>query len=154
MTQKEKYLQKLAGKKSNAVRHAEWRNTNREWLVESQKLAMKIVVELERQKMTQKELAVTIGKSPQYVNKLLSGNEKFGFEILVKIQNALNLGLLSSYKPKKSAKIIQFTMQTEVNQTEFQYRSADSQFKITSTHKNLLLKERSDEEAQLYANQI
>ncbi len=110
MTPKEKYLQKIAGKKSEAVKQAEWRNANREWLVESQKLAMKILEELDKQDMTQKELAEIIGKSPQYVNKLLRGNEKFGFEVLVKIQNALNLGILSTYKPKKSAKIIQFTM--------------------------------------------
>lgn len=98
MTNKEKYLKKIAGQKSKALQQAMWRNENREWLKESQKLALKILMALDNKNMSQKDLAIAIGKSPQYVNKLLKGNEKFGFEILVKIQNALNIGLLSTFE--------------------------------------------------------
>ncbi|MGI9526722.1 MAG: helix-turn-helix domain-containing protein [Weeksellaceae bacterium] len=106
MTNKEKYLKKIAGQESKAMQQAKWRNENREWLIESQKLAVKILLELDRKKMTQKELAEAIGKSPQYVNKLLRGNEKFGFEVLVKIQNALHIGLLATYESNQKIKEI------------------------------------------------
>ncbi|MXV38311.1 helix-turn-helix domain-containing protein [Flavobacteriaceae bacterium Ap0902] len=117
MTNKEKFLKRIAGQESKALQQAKWRNANREWLKESHKLALKILMALDEKNMNQKDLAEATGKSPQYINKLLKGNEKFGFEILVKIQNTLNIGLLSTFEP--TARIKEFVVEEKLKMQRF-----------------------------------
>lgn len=86
MTSKEKYLQKLAGRESEAVKNAKERIKSREWLKESQKLAIRILMRLDDLNWTQVKLADELGVTPQYVNKLLKGKEKFGWDNLIAIR--------------------------------------------------------------------
>ena len=100
MTSKEKYLQKLAGRESDAVKNAKERIKNREWLKESQKLAIRILLRLDELKWTQVKLADELGVTPQYVNKLLKGKEKFGWDNLIAIQRILDMPILYASSSK------------------------------------------------------
>ena len=100
MTRKEKYLLKIEGTESDAVQLAKERIKNREWLNASQQLAVKILMKLDDLNLTQKDLAAKLGVTAQYVNKLLKGKEKFGWEMLVAIQYALDMPILLGYQQK------------------------------------------------------
>lgn len=106
MTSKEKYLSKLANRESVAVTEARERIKNREWLQESQNLALRILMRLDQLGMKQKDLAKELGVSAQYVNKLLKGKEKFGWDNVVAIQRILDMPILHGYQPEleRSAK--------------------------------------------------
>lgn len=102
MTSKEKYLKRIAGQETDAIKEAKERVENRSWLRESKKLALRILIRLDELEWTQKNLSSKLEVSPQYVNKLLKGNEKFGFDIIVKLQEILDLPILYSYKKKEN----------------------------------------------------
>lgn len=106
MTSKEKYLSKLANRESVALTEARERIKNREWLQESQNLALRILMRLDQLSMKQKDLAKELGVSAQYVNKLLKGKEKFGWDNVVAIQRILDMPILHGYQPEleRSAK--------------------------------------------------
>jgi len=104
MTSKEKYLKRIAGQESEAIKEAKTRVENRSWLIESQKLALKILIRLDELGWKQATLANELGVTAQYVNKLVKGNEKFGFDILVKLQDILDIPILDGYKIKGSGK--------------------------------------------------
>lgn len=110
MTNKEKYLQKIAGKESDEIKEAKWRVENHAWIRESKKMALKILLRLDELNWTQKELAVRLGKSPQYVNKLLSGNTKFGFEVIVQLQDILKFPLLNTYQREEEIESKSFSV--------------------------------------------
>ncbi|AQW90039.1 helix-turn-helix transcriptional regulator [Elizabethkingia anophelis] len=98
MTNKEKYLRKIADQESIAVKEAKERLKNKIWLKESKKLALRILIRLDELNWSQKDLADKLFVSPPYVNKLLKGNEKFGWEILVSLQEILNLPILHGFQ--------------------------------------------------------
>jgi transcriptional regulator with XRE-family HTH domain len=45
--------------------------------------------------MTQKALAENIGVSPQYINKVLNGQENLSLQTIAKLSDALNIELIS-----------------------------------------------------------
>lgn len=95
MTNTEK-LQKLsAGKNPKIIEDIKYRNANRVWLKNSKKIALEILLKLDELQWSQKDLAEKLGVSPQYINKLLKGNEKFGFEILSQLEETMELCVFS-----------------------------------------------------------
>lgn len=98
MTSKTKYLQKIAGTQSKAVTQAKINIENRIWIKESKKIALKILIQLDELKWTQAYLAEELEVSPQYISKLLKGNDKFGFDILVKLQKVLSIPIFSDFE--------------------------------------------------------
>ncbi len=97
MTNKEKFLSLVSPASDETLESIRFRNTNKEWLRESKRIAFKILKTLKAKGMSQKELAEQMGVSPQYVNKLVKGKENFTLETLAKLQNTLNIPLLASY---------------------------------------------------------
>ena len=73
---------------------AEWRKANKDWLRYSRKIAIVIAMSLEEKNMSQKQLAEQIGCSPQYVSRLLKGEENLTLETLCKLENALNVPII------------------------------------------------------------
>ena len=73
---------------------AEWRRANRNWLRQSQMIAMKMLDAMEEQHLTQRELAERMGCSQQYVSKVLKGRENLSIETISKIEDALSLSIL------------------------------------------------------------
>ena len=77
---------------------------NRFWLDKSFNIAIQILSKLRSNKKqdlkpsTKKELAKSMGVTPQYVNKLVKGSENLTLETICKIENILEFDIL---KPKQ-----------------------------------------------------
>jgi DNA-binding XRE family transcriptional regulator len=100
---KEKFMELVSEQRIDTIEKIKWRVDNRPWLRVSQSIALDILEKLEVLGWTQKYLAEQLGVSPQYVNKLVKGNENLTLETLVKLQNVLDLPIFAiSYRPQSS----------------------------------------------------
>ncbi len=84
-----------AGKMSSWHEEADWYRKNIGWLKRSSKIAFHILSELEEQGISQKELALRMDVTPQYVNKIVKGKENLSLETIWKIEEALGITLIS-----------------------------------------------------------
>ncbi len=75
---------------------AQWRKENRRWLRYSGFIALKVMGRLEEMNMSQKELAIKMGCSPQYISKLLKGSENLTLDTISKLEECLDLDLVKS----------------------------------------------------------
>lgn len=99
-----KVLEKLKNqsiKDEGWLKEAKWRQENEAWLDLSFAIAVKILRTLRNRNMTQKDLAVALGLSPQYVNKIVKGSENLTIETITKIEKALQISLIEV--PDKSS---------------------------------------------------
>jgi transcriptional regulator with XRE-family HTH domain len=80
-------------RKSEWLEEAKQRKQNEAWLRKSQMIAVKILRELRRIDLTQKQLAEKLNVSPQTVNKWIKGKENFTLETISKIESALGITL-------------------------------------------------------------
>ncbi|WP_346998641.1 helix-turn-helix domain-containing protein [Bacteroides cellulosilyticus] len=74
---------------------AEYRIANKSWLRYSQKIAMQMLDKMKQLKITQKQLAEKMNCSQQYISKILKGKENLSLETLTKIENALDIQILT-----------------------------------------------------------
>ncbi len=88
----------VSSKPSKWIEKAKQREANSEWINKSVKIAIHILHEIEAlkssQSMSQRVLAKRLGVSPQYVNKILKGQENLSLETICKIEKALNITLV------------------------------------------------------------
>jgi transcriptional regulator with XRE-family HTH domain len=69
---------------------------DRKWLRYSSKIARRVIAELRGNKeINQKQLAERIDVSPQYINKVLKGQENLTLETISKLSDALGVELIS-----------------------------------------------------------
>lgn len=92
-------LNKIASKKqSEWLIEAKERAANAIWRDKSVKIAIRVLHEIRKQKeingMTQKKLAEEMGVSPQYINRIVKGNENLTLETITNLEKALNVTLL------------------------------------------------------------
>lgn len=92
-------LKNLITKEPSAwLEKAKWNQENRDWLEKSAKIAIKILREIRAQKekngMSQKKLAEILFVSPQYINKIVKGQENFSLETICKIEKVLGISLI------------------------------------------------------------
>lgn len=88
-------LNKLTeGKVSNWHEKAEWRKKNADWLNKSAQIAVSVLEQLRIMEITQKELASAMGVTPQYVNKIVRGNENLTLETICKLESILGFSLV------------------------------------------------------------
>jgi transcriptional regulator with XRE-family HTH domain len=81
---------------SNYLQNAQFRIENRKWLNYSSNIALRIIAALEQQEyMTQKALAEKLEVSPQYINKILKGQENLSLATIAKLSEVLNIELIS-----------------------------------------------------------
>lgn len=73
---------------------AEWRRDNWLWLRHSQKIAVKVLLQMKKIGLTQKALAERMDCSQQYVSKILKGKENMSLDTLSKLENALKISLI------------------------------------------------------------
>lgn len=73
---------------------AEWRRDNWSWLRHSQKIAVKVLLEMKKEGLTQKALAERMNCTQQYVSKILKGKENMSLDTLSKLEEALGLNLV------------------------------------------------------------
>jgi ribosome-binding protein aMBF1 (putative translation factor) len=76
------------------LKEAIWRQENRSWLERSAQIAFQVLEALSKQKRTQKDLAESMGVSPQFVNKIVKGSENMTLETISKLEKALNIQLI------------------------------------------------------------
>ena len=88
------------------IEEIKYRNANRKELRTYKRLALEILLKLDEKRMTQKQLAEKLGVSAQYVNKLVKGNEKFGGEILVKLEEVLDMPIFVQNLPREKQELL------------------------------------------------
>lgn len=107
----EKILNKLKSsskRDTTWLKQAKWRQENKEWLDFSFDVAVKIMSKLKSNKTfglspkNQKEFAELMGRTPQYVNKLLKGTENLQIKTIKEIERVLDINLIEV--PKSEAK--------------------------------------------------
>lgn len=64
------------------------------WLQYSRRIAIKIAMEMKWQGLTRQDVATRMGCSPQYVSRLLKGEENLSLETICKLEDALNVAIL------------------------------------------------------------
>ena len=64
------------------------------WLRYSRIIAIKIAMAMKQQNISRQDLAERMGCSPQYISRLLKGEENFSLETICKLENALNVPIL------------------------------------------------------------
>ena len=87
-------LNSITTNKSNWLEEAKKRQKNKEWLKDSQRIAIKVLSTLKEKKMSQIELAGLMGVSAQQVNKIVKGKENMTLETLSKLNRALGVKFL------------------------------------------------------------
>jgi len=111
---KEKLAQLVSKEPSQWAADAKYREVNKSWLKRSQAIAIKITKTLREQKMSQIDLANLMSVSPQQVNKIVKGKENLTLETIAKLEQALNIELISvpkftfniTYKPEQFIRTI------------------------------------------------
>ena len=73
---------------------AEWRRDNWSWLQHSQKIAVKVLLQMKQQGLTQKALGERMDCTQQYVSKILKGKENMSLDTLTKLEDALGISLI------------------------------------------------------------
>lgn len=83
---------------SSWFKDATRRERNKNWRDYSFRIAVRILQEIRIQKdingMSQKKLADEMGVSPQYINKMLKGQENLTLETIAKIEDILDISIL------------------------------------------------------------
>ena len=81
---------------SKYLQNAKFRIENKKWLSYSSNIALRVLAALEEsEEMTQKTLAEKVGVSPQYINKVLKGQENLSLQTIAKLSEALNIELIT-----------------------------------------------------------
>lgn len=92
-TTHDKFMKLVTGK-SNLLEYLEFEHKNRAWLNISQKIALRILEELDNRKMTRVEFCLKTGFSQAYLSKLVKGGENLTIESITKIEYALQIKLI------------------------------------------------------------
>ncbi len=78
------------------MHNAKFRIENKKWLSYSSNITLRVLAAIEEnEQMTQKALAEMIGVSPQYINKVLKGQENLSLQTIAKLSDALNVELIT-----------------------------------------------------------
>lgn len=101
MTNKEKFLQLVDLHDSTLMEKVKYRVDNNYWIRQSQTIVIKAFARINELGWSQKQLAQELKVSPQYVSKLLSGQENMTLETIVKLQTLLDIPLLATYNEAK-----------------------------------------------------
>lgn len=87
-----------APKANDWRQQAEFRRENKDWLLKSARIAIKVLRVLRAKKITQVQLAELMAVTPQHINKILQGRENMTLETIVKMETALGIELITILK--------------------------------------------------------
>lgn len=90
----EKFKKMVEPIDSGWMKKAALRKEKEIWQNYSALIALRIMAALEKSGKTQKELASELGKSPQYVSKLLKGEENLTLETICRLEAALAIRII------------------------------------------------------------
>ena len=103
-TMNEKLEGLMSKKPSGWLKKAQFRRENRKWLGYSSNIARRTYAAMEEKEgMNQKTLAEKLGVKPQYISKLLKGEQNLSLQTIGKLSEALGVELISfpEYKYSK-----------------------------------------------------
>ena len=89
----QKLAQIVEKKTSTWKQDAEWRKENRSWLKKSANIAMLVLDKMDELGWNQKQLALELGTTPQYVSKLCKGQENLTLKNIDALERALGIDL-------------------------------------------------------------
>ena len=75
---------------------AQWRRDNAYWLKYSRYITLQVLQAMDKQSVTQVQLAERMGCTQQYVSNLLKGSSNMTLETIAKLEQALNIDIISS----------------------------------------------------------
>lgn len=88
-------LDRLAEKGSTKwIEVGNYRQANNVWLRKSALIALRILRVLRDKGITQKDFAALLGVTPQYVSKILKGQENLSLETICRIEAVLEIALV------------------------------------------------------------
>jgi ribosome-binding protein aMBF1 (putative translation factor) len=90
----ERFLEVVSDEPSEWLNTAAQRQLDRNWLLRSAEIAVRVLSALEDKNLSQKQLAVLMGVTPQYINKVLRGRENLSLETISKLETALGIVLI------------------------------------------------------------
>ena len=64
------------------------------WLQYSRKIAVKIALSMKEQNLTRQDIANRMNCSPQYISRLLKGEENLSLETICKLEKALGVSIM------------------------------------------------------------
>jgi DNA-binding MarR family transcriptional regulator len=71
-----------------------FRDENRDWLIMSEKIALKLRYYLNKEGITQTELSSRMAVTPAQITKILSGKENLGLKTICKIEKAIGKSIV------------------------------------------------------------
>lgn len=80
---------------AEAIKEAEYRKENWDWLEKSALIALDIHTYLRKNNISKQEFAKMLGVTPAQVTKLLSGKENLGLKTISKIESVLKMDLVA-----------------------------------------------------------
>lgn len=102
----EEFLANVEDDGGRWIKKARYRKENGGWLRKSQNIAIRVLGELDKKGMQQKELAEALDVSPQQVSKIVKGKENLTLQTISKLEQVLGIALFEVPK---------FTSQINVN---------------------------------------
>ena len=75
---------------------AQWRRDNENWLRYARFITLQVMLAMEKQAVTQVELAKRMGCTQQYVSNLLKGSSNMTLETIARLEEALSIDLVKS----------------------------------------------------------
>lgn len=106
MNNLEKLNKIISNQKSTWADEAAYRNENETWLTLSFDIAVRVLDTLRLKKMTQKELAENMKVSPQFINKIVKGQENLSLETIGKLSTALGVKLIEVAGNEATAELV------------------------------------------------
>ncbi|MBN8692612.1 MAG: helix-turn-helix domain-containing protein [Bacteroidetes bacterium] len=122
----DKLKQIIAKPKRSWLEEAIAREENDLWIQKSQKIAMKILFELDNQGITQSALATKLFVSASQINRIVKGHENLTLETICKLERALGIELIGVSKSinVESEPVIQKpTILRMIQESKFAYLS-------------------------------
>ena len=92
---------------------------NKEWLRKSAKIALCVRRVLRVKGITQQELASRMNVSPQYVGRILKGQENLTLAVIAKLEKALQVTILSIGIEEPAKESAEYTYQFTFNRGEW-----------------------------------
>lgn len=119
MTNKEKFLNLVSKEETKTLERAKARIARRSYTRYSKKIALSILIRLDELQWKQKDLAEKMEVSPQQVNKWVKGNENFTLDTLAKLNQVLDVELISVLmkKPARKGESVRMTFSQDYSFT-------------------------------------
>lgn len=112
---RKQFWNSIENDKGSWIEKARHRRDNRSWLRKSQRIAVRILSELNEKGMQQKELAEAMDVSPQQISKIVKGKQNLTLETISKLESVLGVKLFEVPVPQFEMNVERKTIQTNLS---------------------------------------